>query len=197
MLENITNALSNIVIQTQAHLHLLFLLLGALLVIHILNSISHYRLLALGIYPRKMIGLPGIIFAPFLHANFNHLFFNAIPLFVLLDFMMIFAGHRWIPASINIILISGALTWLFGRPAIHVGASAVITGYWSYLVFNMYEQGGITVIILGFICLYYFAGIFFGILPLRKGVSWEGHLFGLIAGVLTAWMQAHGIPFVF
>lgn len=53
---------------------------------------------------------------------------------------------------------------------------------------NIYQQGGITAFILGFICIYYFAGIFLGIFPGQKGVSWEGHLFGLIAGLVTSYL---------
>lgn len=187
MLENLVNSLTDIVNQTQAHLPLLLGVLVGLLLIHIMNALLHYRLLSLGIYPRKPFGLVGIVCAPFLHANFNHLFFNAIPLFVLMDFMLLYSQKTWIIATVSIILISGMLTWLFARKAIHVGASSLVTGYWGYLVYNMYHQANVTSIILGILCLYYFAGILFGVLPLKKSTSWEGHLFGLIAGVATAW----------
>ena len=85
-------------------------------------------------------------------------------------------------------LISGFLVWCFAKPGLHVGASGLITGYWAFLVCDIYQQGSIISIILGALSLYYFAGIFLGIIPGKKGVSWEGHLFGLIAGVLTAMM---------
>ena len=153
--------------------------------IHLLNWVLKYRLLIFGIYPRRLRGLPGIMFAPFLHADFNHFFFNAIPLFVLADFMLLYGFNFFIKASLAIILLSGSLLWLFGRNAIHIGASALITGYWAYLVINTYHQGGLLAITLGIVCVYYFSGIFFGIFPMRRGVSWEGHLFGLIAGILT------------
>lgn len=187
MFENLVNSLNDIVAQTQAHLPMLLGVLGLLLVIHIINVMLNYRLLALGIYPRHPFGLIGIIFSPFLHGNFNHLFFNAIPLFVLMDFMLIYSEKTWVAATCSIFLISGLLTWLFGRKAVHVGASAVITGYWGFLVFFMIHQPSVTSLILGILCVYYFAGIFFGILPLRESTSWEGHLFGLVAGIFTAW----------
>jgi membrane associated rhomboid family serine protease len=187
MLETLAESLSTIVTQTQAHLYLLLSVLGILLGIHIINVFLKYRLLVLGIYPRHPWGLIGIIFSPFLHGNFNHLFFNAIPLFVLMDFMLIYSPKTWLIATIAIAVISGFLTWLFARKAFHVGASSVITGYWSYLVFNMYQQSSAISIVLGFLCVYYFSGIFFGILPMKKSTSWEGHLFGLIAGIITAW----------
>lgn len=192
MFENISNALSNIVTQTQAHWTLLLGTLGLLIIIHLLTVASQYRLLALGIYPRHPAGLLGIVFSPFLHGSFNHLFFNAIPLFVLMDFMLIYSPKTWAMATILIAFIGGLLTWIFGRKAIHVGASGVITGYWGYLVFNMYQRADVTSIILGVVCVYYFAGIFFGIIPLRsKSTSWEGHLFGLIGGIAAAWIIAY------
>lgn len=197
MFENLVNSLNDIVAQTQAHLPMLLGVLGLLLVIHIINVMLNYRLLALGIYPRHPFGLIGIIFSPFLHGNFNHLFFNAIPLFVLMDFMLIYSEKTWVAATCSIFLISGLLTWLFGRKAVHVGASAVITGYWGFLVFFMIHQPSVTSLILGILCVYYFAGIFFGILPLRESISWEGHLFGLVAGIFTAWAMTIPVFFPF
>lgn len=187
MFENLTNSVDVIVVQTQQHLFFLLGILGILLCIHLINVLLGYRLLILGVYPRHLAGIPGIVCAPFLHGNFNHLFFNAIPLFVLLDFMLIYSPNTWKVATMAIILFSGILTWLFGRKAIHVGASGAITGFWGYLVFNMYQVPSITSIILGILCIYYFAGIFIGIFPREKTTSWEGHLFGLGAGIFTAW----------
>jgi membrane associated rhomboid family serine protease len=68
-----------------------------------------------------------------------------------------------------------------------VGASGVITGYWGFLVANIYKQGTVTAIILGIVCVYYFAGIFLSIFPGEKGVSWQGHLFGLLSGFLASY----------
>lgn len=186
MFEQLAESMTLIVAQTKANLFLLMSVIGILFIIHLINALLHYRLNFLGIYPRHPIGLIGVVCSPFLHGNFNHLFFNAIPLFVLMNFMLLYSVKICAIASILIILTSGILTWLFGRKAIHVGASSVITGYWSFLVFQMYQQPSVISIILGALCIYYFAGIFFGILPLKKSTSWEGHLSGLVAGILTA-----------
>lgn len=187
MFDNIIDSLSNIAAQTNQNLVLLFSVLGILLGVHILNVITGYRLLNLGLIPRRLRGLIGIITSPFLHADFNHLFFNAVPLFILLDFVCIFSPDHWILITVYIALFGGLLTWLFARRAIHIGASGLISGYWGYLVFNMYAQTSATSIILGIVSVYYFAGIFFGIFPSEKSTSWEGHLFGLTAGVFVAW----------
>lgn len=184
-MSELVNAILTIVEQTQNNLYLVFGILGALWIAFFLTILSGRTLLILGIFPRNPFGLLGIIFSPLLHANFNHIFFNSIPLFLLSDFMLIDGVEHFINTTIYITLISGLLTWLFGRKAIHIGASGLITGYWSYLVINSYHTGGVMAIILGIICIYYFAGIFFGIFPSEKGVSWEGHLFGFIAGIIV------------
>lgn len=187
----ILDAIYTIVEQTQANMYFVLIVLGIMWAIFILTVITRYRLLLLGIHPRKVYGLLGILCSPFLHVNFNHIFFNSIPLFILSDFMLLGGVAFYLNATIYLILVSGFLTWLFARPLIHVGASGVITSYWSFLMINAYEQGGAMSYILGFVCIYYFAGIFFGIFPSKKGVSWEGHLFGLIAGVLLFYIYPY------
>ncbi|CEG60534.1 putative rhomboid family protein [Legionella micdadei] len=194
MLDQLTSSLDQIINQTQANWHTLFIILLIPWLVFILNALLGKRLLILGIIPRHILGLPGILFAPLLHANFNHLFFNSIPLLVLSNFILVngLTYFLWVTAIIT--LISGVLIWLFAKPGIHVGASSVITGYWGLLVSDIVQQGTLTAIILGIISLYYFAGIFFGIFPSKKGVSWEGHLFGLLAGLATSYLMGYLVP---
>ena len=185
MIEQLNASLALIISQTQANAHYLMRLLAVLWILFFMSNLTGKRLLLLGIHPRKWWGLPGIIFSPLLHANFNHLFFNSIPLVVLSNFILIHGLPYFWHVTISITLISGTLVWCFAKPGCHVGASSVITGYWALLVSDIYQQGTVTAIILGVISLYYFSGIFLGIFPSSKGISWEGHLFGLIAGVIT------------
>jgi membrane associated rhomboid family serine protease len=158
--------------------------------IFFLNQLLGGVLLILGIIPRKIYGLPGILCAPLLHAHFNHLFFNTIPLLVLSAFILVHGLPYFILVTLSITIVSGALIWLFAKPGLHIGASGVITGYWGLLIMDIYQEGSATAILLGIVSLYYFAAIFFGIFPGKKGVSWEGHLFGLLAGIGTAlWLH--------
>ncbi len=188
MIDELLASLNLIISQTQANFEILAIILAILWGVFFINLLLGNRLLYLGIIPRHLFGLPGIFFAPFLHANFNHLFFNSIPLAVLANFLLINGLTYFLWVSLAIAIISGFLIWCFAKPGIHIGASALLTGYWGLLVTDIMQQATTTAIILGVISLYYFAGIFYGIFPGKKGVSWEGHLFGLIAGLLTSYL---------
>ncbi|QRN04247.1 rhomboid family intramembrane serine protease [Legionella sp. MW5194] len=185
MLDELTQSLNLIISQTQANLKTLSVIVAIPWLVFVVNELLGKRLLLLGILPRHLSGLPGIFFCPFLHANFNHLFFNSIPLLVLSNFILINGLTYFILVSLLIMLISGLLIWCFAKPGLHVGASSLITGYWALLVSDIVQHGTLTTLILGILSVYYFAGIFFGIFPSKKGVSWEGHLFGLVAGLAT------------
>jgi membrane associated rhomboid family serine protease len=163
-------------------------IIGLLWLILIFNALVGYRLNVLGIYPRHPLGLIGIFFHPFLHGSFNHLFFNSIPLFVLLTFMLIFGVGVFICASLCIIFLSGILIWLFGRKAIHIGASGLIMGYWSYLLVYAFRYPSILAYGLAIVCIYYFGSLLLSIFPNEERVSWEGHFFGLLAGIATSFI---------
>ena len=188
MLDEITASLSLIISQTQRHAPVLGIEVAILWGAYVLTSLDN-RLLYLGIIPRKVYGMLGIVFAPLLHGSFNHLFFNTIPLVILSDFILIQGLPYFLTVTIIITVLSGFLIWCFAKPGLHVGASALITGFWGLLVSDIYQQGTLVSVILGFISLYYFAGIFYGLFPGKKGVSWEGHVFGLVAGFVTSYLM--------
>jgi len=187
MIDELLNSLNLIASQTQANLFTLGIILVIPWVIFLI-SLVFPPILVLGIIPRRAQGLTGIFFAPLLHKNFNHLFFNSIPLIVLTNFILINGLHYYLIVTGLITLFSGVAIWCFAKSGLHIGASALITGYWGFLISNIYQNGTLTTIILGLISLYYFAGIFLGIFPRQKGVSWEGHLFGLLAGFATSYL---------
>lgn len=188
MIDQLLASLNLIIQQTQNNLPTLAMMIAALWLIFFISRVIP-QLLLLGIIPRRLRGLPGILFAPLLHANFNHLFFNTIPLVVLSNFILVNGLPYFICVTLMITVLSGIAIWCFAKPGLHIGASGVITGYWALLVSDVYQQASLTNIILGVVSLYYFAGIFFGIFPSKKGVSWEGHLFGLLAGLATGYLM--------
>ena len=167
------------------NLSLLFGIAFILWLLLLVNKLLGYRLNYFGILPRTPRGLIGIICSPFLHGNANHLFFNTFPLLALACFVLVGGQALFWKVTLCIILLSGILIWLFGRRAIHIGASALVTGYWGYLLINAYLQPSLMAIVLAIICAYYFGGLFFGLFPSEEKVSWEGHLLGCIAGIAT------------
>ena len=178
----------------QANISLILMIVGGLYVIHFINWILGHRLAVLGIYPRKLWGLPGILFSPFLHGHFNHLFFNSIPLFVLGSFVLLYGVPTFYFVSITIILLSGLATWMFARKGFHIGASGVIMGYFGFLLLNAYHQETAMSIALAIVCLYYFSGLIFHLFPTEVKSSWEGHVFGFLAGVAAAYMVPYALP---
>lgn len=149
------------------------------------NSLTSY-----GILPRTMIGLPGIILWPFLHANYYHLISNTTPLVVMGWFVALHGKDNFIKISSFISVLSGIMVWIFAfSSGFHVGASGLLCGYFGYLVANgIIKRNQMSVLISIFVIFFYGSSILFGLLPIFPGVSWEGHLFGLIAGVAAAYI---------
>jgi membrane associated rhomboid family serine protease len=145
-----------------------------------------------GIIPRNLIGLRGILFAPFLHGSIPHLIGNTVP-FIILGWLIMMREIRdffWVTLIAG--LISGLGTWLFGSPGVHIGASGVIFGYLGYLLLRgFFERSATSVVIsLGVGTLY--GSLLWGVLPMQYGISWEGHLFGFIGGVIAARLLTAG-----
>ena len=150
------------------------------------NALLDHHLNRWGLLPRSLPGLVGIPLSPFLHGSFAHLTLNTVP-FVVLGGFVAFRGTRiFLAVSFCIILLSGAALWLLGRSAYHVGASSVLFGYFGYLVACGWYERSVTALLVALLTLGLYGGTVWGVLPTRSYVSWEGHLFGLLAGVLVA-----------
>jgi membrane associated rhomboid family serine protease len=145
----------------------------------------------LGIRPRSLSGLWGIVFAPLLHGNLLHLVTNTLP-FLVLGFLVMLRGQlEFFRVTILIWLIGGLGTWLTGGPhTIHLGLSIIIFGYLGYLLASAYYQRNLNNLLIALLAGLLYGGMIFGVLPLRIGVSWQGHLFGFLGGVLAArWLS--------
>ncbi len=187
MLEHFTNSLQFIIATFTANLWFVLALLGILWGIHCLNAAAGYGFNRLGIIPRQAVGLRGVVFAPLLHGNFTHLIFNSIPLFILISFTLMYGRVNFYWVTGSIVLLSGLATWLFGRKAIHIGASSLAMGYWGYLLVLAIRHPSIVTVLLGIICVYYLGGMAANLFPIEKKSSWEGHLFGFLAGVIVSY----------
>ena len=153
--------------------------------LQLLNVATGYSLMAFGLVPRTLHGLFGILTSPFLHASFAHLSANLIAFLVLGTLVILDGLHRFIAVSAIVILLGGALVWLFGFAGIHVGASGWVFGLWAYLLARAwFHRSWSNLITAGVVALLY-GGLILGFLP-RQGVSFEGHLFGALAGFIAA-----------
>ncbi len=156
--------------------------------IELANALLNQRLNGFGIRPRSIMGLQGILFAPFLHGSWWHLISNTIPLVVLSALIMAKDRSEWIAVTVLTAIASGLGTWLFGGAnTVHIGASGVVFGYFGFLVTRAYFERSLGSIAVATLVLIMFGGMIWGILPVRVGISWEGHLFGLLGGVAAAW----------
>ncbi|MGH3468004.1 MAG: rhomboid family intramembrane serine protease [Thermocrispum sp.] len=144
-----------------------------------------------GIEPREVDGLLGVLFAPVLHGGWEHLAANTIPV-LLFGFLAMAGGvGQWIAVTATIWVLGGLGVWLTGGEAtVHIGASGLAFGWLAYLlvrgIFNRAPaQLGVAAVLL-----FVYGGMLWGVLPGAADVSWQGHLFGALAGVLAAWLAA-------
>lgn len=140
----------------------------------------------LGIYPRHPEALRGILFMPFLHGNFPHLISNTVP-FLVLGWLILLRGvGDFFKVSLAVTLSCGIGVWLFGSPGFHIGASGVIFGYLGFLLLRGLFERSVQSITLSMLVFFFYGGLVWGVLPGQPNVSWEGHLFGFLGGVLVA-----------
>jgi membrane associated rhomboid family serine protease len=165
-------------------IQLLLLIWAVFIVDAVLVNISFCKY---GILPRQINGLIGILTCPFLHASPAHIISNSMTLLPLLYISVIFFKRETMPAIGIIIFIGGGLVWVFGRSSYHVGASGLIYGLVGFITFYGIFEKRILPILIGIIVgLTYGTSMLIGMLPIFPGVSWEGHLFGGVAGVFAA-----------
>jgi len=140
-----------------------------------------------GLVPRAISGLPGIVAMPFLHSGLGHLVGNTLPLMVLLTLLAGTRERGWQIVG-AIVLLGGILLWIFGRPALHVGASGLVFGLAAFLIAaGLIERRFLSIAISFAVALAYGSSLLLGVLPLERGVSWDGHLAGAIAGGAVAY----------
>jgi len=170
----------------------LFVFLGVLWGLEIVDLILGEPLNAFGVQPRTIPGLAGILFHPLLHGGLGHLLGNTIGLFVF-GWMVMLREEKHFYVVIGLTwLIGGAGTWLFGAAgSTHIGASGLVFGLFGYLLLAGVFERRFGSILLSLFVLVTWGGMIFGVLPGQLGISWEGHLFGFLAGALCAKLLAH------
>ena len=139
-----------------------------------------------GVYPREILGLKGIFFSPFIHSDTSHLFNNSVPLFVLGSGLFYF--YRKVAVKVLIIGggFTGLLTWMIGRPSYHIGASGIVYLLFSFIFFSGIIKKHYRLVAMSLITIFLYGSMIWFVLPIKEGMSWEGHLSGFIIGILLA-----------
>lgn len=150
---------------------------------------------ALGIRPRSVDGLTGILLAPALHAGFGHLLANTLPFLVLGWLIMLRETWHFFMVFAITTIVGGLGVWLIAPSAsVHIGASGVIFGFFGFLLLSGWFQRSLGTILISLVVATTYGGLIFGVLPGQEGISWQGHLFGFLAGALTAKILATRRP---
>ncbi|MFC0540380.1 rhomboid family intramembrane serine protease [Kutzneria chonburiensis] len=164
--------------------------LAAIWGIQVVNALLGYQLsYSFGVQAWNPLSLPEVFTAPFLHYGWDHIEGNSGPLFIF-GFLAAFRGVRkFISVTLVIIVVSGLGAWLTSAPGtVTAGASGVVFGYFGYImVRGLFDRHGIDIVI-GLVMALSFAYQFSVIVPGTPGVSWQGHLFGFLAGILGGWV---------
>jgi membrane associated rhomboid family serine protease len=174
-------------IETQAKIIGSFIIL--IWVLEIVDQLLlQHRLNRLGILPRTQVGLRGILFAPLLHGTWKHLIANTLPFAVLSWFTLLRGVTEFTIVTAVIWFVSGAGVWLFAPSnTLHIGASGIIFGYFGFLLSRSYFEQDFPSAAVSVVVALLYGPLIWGILPSRRrGISWQGHLFGFVAGILTA-----------
>ena len=148
----------------------------------------------LGIYPRTIQGLRGVVISPFLHSSVEHLYNNTIPLAVLTGALVYFYRNISVKVLLMGILISGLLTWLIGRESYHIGASGLIYVLASFIFFKGIFSKHFRLVALSMLVVFLYGGLLWYIFPIEAGISWEGHLGGFLTGLLFAFIFKTELP---
>ena len=163
-------------------------LVGVIWAVEIVNLLTGHVLVSWGILPRSLSGLIGIPLAPLIHGGLWHMLSNTVPLALLGTLTLASGRKRFWQTTIAIALLSGALVWLFARDAYHVGASSLVFGYFGAILARAFTERSLSSMAIAFATLVIYGGLLWGLLPLRNHISFEGHLFGFVAGIAVVWI---------
>lgn len=145
-----------------------------------------YSIKSFGIRPQKVEGLLGVVTSPFLHGDISHIYNNSIPLFVLS--LALFYFYKKIAWKVILygVLLSGLLTWFIAKSGNHIGASGLIYVLVSFIFFKGIFAKHYRLIALSLMVIFLYGGMIWYVFPVKQGMSWEGHLSGLITGLIFA-----------
>ena len=159
------------------------LIMWGVKIFEILYNISY---IDLGVLPRSFKGLKGIVFSPFIHKDLSHLINNSMPIIVLGSSLSYFYPRIKFRLVLWLYFTCGILLWGIGRSSFHIGASGFIYALASFIFFSGLMKKNKRLSALSLVVVFIYGSMFWGLLPTHENVSWEGHLSGLIAGLIIA-----------
>ena len=136
-----------------------------------------------GVYPRNLMGFRGVFLTHFIHSNTSHLFNNSIPLFVLLSSLFYFYKEVAYKVLFFCGFFAGFITWMIARESYHIGASGIVYVLFSFVFFSGIIKKHYRLVALSLIVIFLYGSMIWYILPIKDGISWEGHLSGLLVGL--------------
>ncbi len=160
--------------------------------VFLIENLSQTSFADYGVLPRKLSGIKGILFSVFIHGNLDHIASNSLPILFLGMLLFFFYRSIAFPVFLWIWLISGVWLWIGGRndqyhPVYHIGASTLIYGLATFLFFSGVFRKHLRLMVVSALVVFLYGSIMWGIFPLKQEISWEGHLFGAIAGLIVAY----------
>lgn len=166
-----------------------FVVVALMWVSEIIDQVTPGSLDWYGIRPREVDHLGGIVLSPFLHGGFEHLAANTSGLIILGALLAWTTRHLWIVTA-GVIGLGGLGVWLTGAPdTVHIGASGMVYGYAAFLAVYGFVARRFWSALVGIIVIVVYGSLLWGVLPIQAGVSWQGHLFGALAGGgLALWL---------
>lgn len=164
------------------------ILVMVLALVYFFDQEFNLNLYRFGVFPRSISGLKGILFYPFIHGSVEHLFNNSIPLLVLTTCLFYFYRPIAFQTFGLIYILSGIWIWISARENYHIGASGILYGLAAFLFFSGIIRKEKRVIALSMLVAFLYGGMVWGVLPIQERISWEGHLWGSVAGAVLAWL---------
>lgn len=163
-----------------------FRLVFLMWLIFLMEFAYHWNLSFLGIVPRSVFGLVGVLTAPLIHGGIYHLISNTVPLLFLGSVLFFFYERIGTSVFYRAYFWTNILVWLFARPANHIGASGIVYSLAFFLIFFGLFRRDFRSLFISIIILLMYGGVFYGVLPTDPRVSWESHFAGALVGVFTA-----------
>ena len=160
--------------------------------VHIIQWLIPGNFHQYGILPRTLSGLLQIPLAPFIHGSLFHIIANTLPLLGLGILIHLKKHAMFWELSVISVILGGLGTWLIGSNSSHIGASGLVLSLWSFIFADAFYRRSIKALSIAFITMIFYGGLIFSVFDLRPNISWAGHMSGIVAGIIVAWLNFKG-----